>query len=620
MCGIAGIVDFNNKVNREFLIKMREALIHRGPDETGLWIDKTEHIGFTHTRLSIIDLTFQGHQPMWDIKEQCVIVFNGEIYNYRKLRLDLEKRGYLFKGNSDTEVILNSYLMWGEECLKLFNGMFAFALWDEREKVLFLARDRAGQKPLYYFLEDNRIIFASEIKALLNSPFLKKEIDLEALNFYFAYGYIPYNKSIFKKVRKLLAGTYMVFNKLESTIKTYYKILPQEKYLKNYKFEDYENKLEEILLDSVKLRLVSDVPVGAFLSGGLDSSLIVALMRNFIKGKLQTFSIGFTDKRCNELPYARKIAEYFETEHYEFILQPDNKKTLELIVSIFDEPFADSSFIPTYYLSRFTKQKVKVALSGDAGDELFAGYNIYQASLWFNKFKESLPYFLRKLFYHAGELLVEDFKGERFLKRFLLSSLMDFIERRLYFRDFQRKLLFNPEVLSHLKGNLLSPELYRLESMSKNNLNSLTYSDFKIFLCDDILVKVDRASMACGLEVRSPFLDYRLIEFVFKELPDEMRLKKNCKKYILKKVARKYLPVDFDFKRKQGFVIPIHKWMKGPWRGVLIELINEYETPLLNSEYVNRLIKENDRNFVDHSAQLFLIMVYLLWRKRYFER
>jgi len=617
MCGIVGIITYKEPIDEKLLIDMRDTLIHRGPDDEGIWISSDKKVYLGHRRLSIIDLSIAGHQPMSDEEKKIWIVYNGEIYNFQEIRQELEKRGYMFKSNTDTEVIIYSYKEWDIDCLQKFNGMFAFGIWDENKKLLFLARDRVGKKPLYIAKYKDKFVFASEIKAILKDKDFSREIDINALNFYFAYGYIPGEMCIFKNIKKLPPAHYGIIDiNGELKIKRYWNI-PNPVINEKISEKELLLELEDLLTDSVKKRIVSDVPLGVFLSGGIDSSLITAVMSKILDSPVKTFSIGFKEEHFNELPYARIVAKYFNTEHYEFTVEPDSVGILDILSKQFDEPFGDSSMIPTFYVSKMTKQYVTVALSGDGGDELFGGYNNYPVVLRDNKIIKYIPYPLRKLMSNFSYLLPDGIRVEGFLKRLKCDFKENFADRHSIFRSFQRKKLLNREIISILGENLILPEQYRIGSVLGRTLRDLTISDFHIYLPDDILVKVDRASMLNSLEVRAPFLDYRIIEFSYSKVPDNFKLNGNTKKYLLKKLAKKILPQDLKLERKRGFSIPINEWFHKGWRNIYENLIYDISDEFINKNYAVRLLKLNDAKLGNHSARMFLIMMYLLWRKNY---
>ncbi len=618
MCGIVGIVDHRG-IDKGLLIKMRDTLAHRGPDDFGYWINLDKSVGLAHRRLSIIDLSDAGRQPMSDLRGKIWITYNGEIYNFQKIRGELENKGYIFRSHTDTEVIINAYKEWGMDCIQRFNGMFAFGIYDLDQKLVFMARDRVGKKPFYYSEYNNRFAFSSEIKALLRDKTLSKEIDIRALNFYLSFGYIPGELCIFKNVNKLPPAHAMIYdlNTGRKRIWCYWELPEPEK--NTYSEDELLEELEALLEDSVRLRMISDVPLGAFLSGGIDSSLIVAMMSRISNEPVKTFSIGFEESKYNELPYARQIARYFNTDHHEIIVKPDSFSILPELVRQFDEPFADSSMIPTYIVSKKTKQYVTVALSGDGGDELFGGYSTYLGTLGNYYTTKLIPFRLRKSIARAAKHLPETFIGKRQLLRLSLDPHGAFIDRitHSYFKERYRKHILDSDVLDNLNTNFLEPErsIHSILLQSKYDfINTLTFSDFKTYLPDDILVKVDRASMLASLEVRAPIIDYRIAEFSFKKIPGNFKVKKTITKYLLKNLAKKILPKNFKINRKWGFAIPVSEWFKGPLFPKIRELLLESSNHFFNKEYIEKLLIEH-RSGINHSARLFTLLSFSLWEK-----
>lgn len=623
MCGIIGIAD-NNGLKEETLRQMRDTMLHRGPDAAGLWVSQNREVGLAHRRLSIIDLSEAGRQPMSDNEEQIWITYNGEIYNFLDIRKELEDKGYKFKSKTDTEVIIYAYREWGVECVQRFNGMFAFGIYDDRKKLFFLARDRIGKKPLYYMYDkySGRFAFASEIKALLKDKDISREIDIEALNFYFTFGYIPGELCIFKAIRKLPPAHAMIYDINTGLMKVWgYWDVPtlEEECLSE---EELLKELETLLEDAVRIRMISDVPLGAFLSGGIDSSLVVAMMSRVSDKQVKTFSIGFEDNKYNELPYARIVANYFGTDHHELIVNPDAFSILPELVSQFDEPFADSSMIPTYYVSKATKEHVTVALSGDGGDEMFGGYTTYFWNI-IDYYISFIPLFLRKQISNVAEYIPEKTTGKKFLIRLKLNPDDAFIERMssLYFNAQLRRELLSNDMMHHLNTKFLNPEkaLHNYITQRKSDLiNNITYADFKTYLPDDIMVKVDRTSMLVSLETRAPFLDYRIADFSFKHIHGNLKVRRGVTKYLLKKLAKKVLPKELDINRKWGFAVPISKWFRGPLASHLKEILLRHGGDFLNQNYIEKLLDEH-RDGINRGGQLFTILVFCLWQKRFSE-
>lgn len=621
MCGIFGIVS-RNGFNEELLKSARDTMRHRGPDDSGTWINRDGTVGLAHRRLSIIDLSEAGRQPMSDSEGTSWITYNGEIYNFQEIRRELEGKGYHFKSRTDTEVIVNAYKEWGTDCLEKLNGMFAFGIYDEKEGILFLARDRGGEKPLYYANYDGRFAFSSELKALLKDENLPREIELRALNFYLTFGYIPGELCIYKAVKKLQSAHALTY-RIDTGQHRIWKYWEPPPLTEKPQCEDeLLEELEALLEDAVRLRLISDVPLGAFLSGGIDSSLVVAMMSKVSSSPVKTFSIGFEESMYNELPYARVVAKHFNTDHHEVILKPDALSVLPELVRQFDEPFADSSMIPTYYISKATRDYVTVALSGDGGDELFGGYSCYLETLGNHYAARLIPLAIRKSISRAAEYMPERCAGKRQLLRLKFDSLDAFIDRSSYcfFNERHRRLVLNEESVAQLNDAFLEPETSRRRHLLNRKgdlINRLTYADFKVYLPDDIFVKVDRSSMLVSLEVRAPMLDYRIVEFSFKNIPGNLKVRATCTKYLLKKLASRILPREFDTtRRKMGFAIPLCEWFRGPSYSSVRQILMDRQSRLCRRDYIDKLLSEHVAG-IDHSGRLFALLVLSLWEKEY---
>ena len=636
MCGIVGIWDYKNKIDKDLLTKMRDTMRYRGPDDAGLFINPDFHIGFGHRRLSIIDLSQGGHQPMKD--KNLVIVFNGEIYNFKEIREELKLKNYNFSTHSDTEVILKAYREWQIGAVDKFRGMFAFAIWDEERKKLILVRDRAGVKPLYYYNDGNLFIFASEIKAIIAHPQVKKELNYNALAAFLQFGYIPAPLSIFKNIHKIKAGHYLVLDdKKNIKEEKYWDIL--DFYLKKpYKTSDYsekeiEQEMEKRLIESFRLRMVADVPVGVFLSGGLDSSLVTALLQKEAKIPLKTFTIGFHEEKYNEAQYAKEIANYLKTDHYELYCTP--QEALEIVPKlpeIYDEPFADSSSIPTYLVSRFAKQKVKVALSADAGDELFCGYDRYRKMNKIFNEVNSFPSFLFLL----GKGLVDAIpsrmlekiskapnlkhklnKAGRFIKSKNDLSQMYLTLNSYWFPEEIRSLILAGISNDYFQGTFFKDfkETESLELMAR-----LQEIDFKTYLPDDILTKVDRASMANSLEARTPFLDPRIMEFIA-SLPLSFKYRDGKTKYILRKILYRYIPEKLLDRPKHGFGIPIDSWLRNDLKNLLLDYLSP-ERISREGIFNPKIIEKELKSFLNgniYAARVWNILVFEMWKEKWME-
>lgn len=571
MCGIAGKLHWGIDYVPGVVERMAERIAHRGPDDAG--VIHLEEISLGHRRLSIIDLSSNARQPMLNTAESHWIVYNGEVYNFQSIRKELESFGYKFSSQSDTEVIVNAYDKWGAQCLNKFNGMFSFAIWDVKKKELFLARDRFGKKPLHYsFTKNKGIVFASEISALLVDESINVKYSYEALNCYLALGYILSPMTVYENIFKLEAGHYMLVSDTGNKIikERYFNYSDCFRNKKKYSEKEAAAQINSLLEDSVKLRMISDVPVGAFLSGGVDSSSVVAKMKKFHNGELHTFSIGFEQKKYNELADADYMAGILKTNHHGRIVKQDAVNQLMFdAIAAFDEPFADNSLIPMLEVSRLASSKVKVVLSGDGADEIFAGYITYQADKYYHH-SQLLPRYLRKLLLNIASSGTDSNKnkiGIRYkTKQFLHGSLKNEEEAHYSWR-----LIFHPEERIKILGEkhrqlvydtdpFLSFKSFYNQAQDLNWLDRHLYVDGMTWLPDDILVKVDRTTMRCGLESRSPYLDINLVSFAA-SLPVEYKMKGTQTKYILKKALENVLPAQVLHKKKSGFNAPVGKWI-----------------------------------------------------------
>jgi asparagine synthase (glutamine-hydrolysing) len=572
---------------------------HRGPDASGIWIDGGGRVGFGHARLSIIDLDPAANQPMVCGKTGNVVSFNGEIYNYRAVRTELMRLGWQFRTRSDTEVLLAAYGEWGTACLQRLNGMFAFSIFDSHASTIFLARDRVGKKPLYYSFWRQRLCWASELKGLFSlSPEIPRDINYPALKEYADLNYIPGELSIYRHVQKLLPAHYAVYDlqREKLTISRYWELpAPGDDEVSE---DAAAEELEELLRDAVRIRLESDVPVGAFLSGGLDSSLITALALKE-KPNLVTYTAQFPIALFDETPIAARVATWIGARHNVLPVDAEDGIALEKLGYQFDEPFADSSLLPTHLVSRAIRQHVTVALSGDGGDELFAGYEHYSASKSESRW-DRIPLVLRSAAANLSRLMPLGTRGKNYLRRLPYDG----IERFMFMGRSPEDMRISPYASTISQElDVLPSDNYRqsiLEELKRPGvgkpltlLQLMTRLDFYSYLPDDILVKVDRASMLTSLEVRSPLLDYRIVEFVFK-LPDRLRFNGVTRKYLLKKVARKYLPPDFPYERKRGFSIPEAAWFKGKWRRN-VESISA-DAWLMSRDRISEILRIHDKS------------------------
>jgi len=620
MCGIVGIWDYNNKISSQVLEKMRDSLSYRGPDDSGIFIDEKNNVGLGHRRLSIIDLSSMGHQPMID--KDLIIVFNGEIYNFKQVKEELENKGHKFSTNSDTEVILKSYREWGRGAIDKFRGMFSFAILDKQKEKLILYRDRAGVKPLYYYFDKSLFIFASEIKAIISHPKVKKELNFNSLSLFLQFGYIPEPHSIFKNIYKLEPGHFLEIDRNKKIKKDkYWDVI--DFYLKEVKDIDEGDaidELENILVESFKLRLVSDVPVGIFLSGGVDSSLVATLLARNTNYPLETFTIGFQEQEYNESEYAKKIADYLGIKHREIICT--EKEAMDIIPKlpdIYDEPFGDTSAIPTYLLSRFTRNYVKASLSADAGDEIFCGYAHYKLiNDIFHRINTIPSIFLNPVLFSWGANL-------NFLKYSNLQNRVKKINKAIenkkdvehVFRSINSHWL-KDEIPGLLNKDFSSVKTFFNDFDRVKNLDLITQMqaiDFKTYLCSDFLTKVDRATMAVGLESREPLLDQNIIEYAA-QLPLKF---KYPNKYILRKILSKYLPKDLFERPKKGFTAPIDIWFKGKLKPLLGEYLDPKKIKkdnIFNNQIILNELTLFNKGLVSIN-RIWPILIFQMWKEKW---
>ncbi len=622
MCGICGIYNFGSgqPVEGDMLQRMRDVMRHRGPDEEGLYLEG--NLGLGHRRLNIIDLS-TGQQPMCNEDGTIWIVYNGEVYNFPELREDLSRKGHLFKTRSDTEVIIHAYEEYGPDCVQKLRGAFAFALWDERERCLMLARDRMGIKPLSYLMDDNRLVFASEIKAILEAEGVRRELDLAALDSYLKYQYVPAPQTIFAGLKKLPPGHVLVHKNGRTTIHRYWDLrfgaeggAHPEEY--------YRERLLELLREAVKIRLMSDVPLGAFLSGGIDSSTVVALMSQVMDQPVKTFSVGFEEEDFSELRHARMVAERFGTDHHEFVVRPDALEVLPRLVWQFDEPFADSSAIPTYYVSRLAREYVTVCLSGDGGDETFAGYNRYEQAVKEHRRLDWLPLTLRRVVFGTmHRLLPEYVKGKGLTRRASLSPTGRYIEAVSIFPEQSRLALLTDEVRSELRdGQRRFLQGYFDQAQGLDYLSQLQYVDTMTYLPEDGLVKVDRTSMLNSLETRVPLLDHEVLEFAA-TIPAELKMQGYERKYILKKTMEGLVPDEILYRRKMGFGVPLRHWFRKELHDYAKEVLLDRRTSqrgLFNRACIESILNNHQRGMRDFSAKIWALLFFEEWYRCYLDR
>jgi asparagine synthase (glutamine-hydrolysing) len=627
MCGITGFVyNSDRAVERDVLERMNCAIEHRGPDEDGFYI--TENVGLAMRRLSIIDLA-GGQQPMHNEDRTKWIVYNGEIYNYQELRADLDKRGHKFYTNSDTEAIVHLYDEFGEGCLEYLRGMFAFAIWDDKDKSLFIARDRVGKKPLLYSHQPNGdLIFGSEFRAVLEHPSVGRDVDMGAIDSYLTYLCVPAPETAFKSIRKLEPGHWLRWKDGQIETRRYW--LPDFSKKLQISEEEAIEETTRLVREATRMRMIAEVPLGAFLSGGVDSSTVVALMAQESERPVKTFSIGFEEQDFSELKYARRVAEHVGAEYNEFIVKPNALEILPTLVDHYGEPYADSSAIPTYYVARETRKHVTVALNGDGGDESFAGYERHAAMLIAEKYAR-LPSVLRKVFVEApiSVLPTSEIKRSRVrdVKRFLRAANLPKTER--YFRwmsTFDRQTkeeIYTPEFAAAVNSINASRYLdgWFVKANGSGMLDATLFSDLMTYLPNDLLVKVDIASMACSLEARSPFLDHKVIEFAA-SLPESLKMQRFKTKSLLKKVAARLVPPEVVYRRKMGFGVPVGKWFRGEMRSFVSDVLlseTALDRGIIRREAIKRYVNEHTNGERDHQFQIWTLLMLELWFQRFID-
>lgn len=636
MCGIAGFLSCRHfDPLKNILPEAALRLTHRGPDDSGLFFCKKSGVGLAHRRLSVIDVSEAGRQPMSNDAGNIHIIYNGEIYNYKKLRNRLTASGYSFKSASDTEVLLKAYEAWGPECVQHLVGMFALAIWDDRNQYLFIARDRLGIKPIFYHCGKDLFLFGSELKALMTFDAFPKEIEPDALSLFFHYQYVPAPKTIFKNTYKLLPGHYALVSNSGIDVKPYWRLPDATADTHIADEDDAVEALDELLTGAVSDHLISDVPLGALLSGGIDSSLIVALMQKINSSPVKTFTIGFSEKSFNEAPWAASIAGYLKTDHTELIVTPaDAIEVIPKIPEIYDEPFADSSAIPTVLVSRLARSRVTVALSGDGGDEQFCGYVRY----WMTEsLSNAHKYTPRRL---VG--LLKKLPAQWMEKAYL--SIQNLLPQRLVVANFQDKWDKSLLLLSE-KGSL--QDLYRMticlwtlaeikkllghpvpesafekafaDFSNHTMLSRLMHVDLKTYLPDAMLTKVDRASMAVGLEVRVPLLDHRIVEFT-SMLSEKLKYRNGTGKYLLKKLLARYVPPELFVRPKMGFGVPLGDWFREKLKPFLLDYLSAERLNrdgIFDVHYVQNILKEHMSGRINHQHRLWSLVVWEMWREQW---
>lgn len=617
MCGICGYLS-NKEIQKNEFEKMNDSMYHRGPDDAGIYQVKIGEsaLGLAQRRLSILDLSHKGHQPMFDEQKRCAVVFNGEIYNFRQIRDDLKKRGYFFFSDCDTEVVLKAYLEYKEDFLRHLNGMFAIAIYDFEKNRLLLARDRLGKKPLYYYQNENEFVFASELKPIMLYPYFQKEIRTDIIARYLVRSSIIPPDTIFLNTYKLRQGEYLIYQNGKITKKEYWKLLDEWRMGVQNQEEDYavcKKEIKKLLYDAVEKRLIADVPIGAFLSGGIDSTLVSAVANEIKTGGIDTFSIGFEDERYDESPYAKVTANYLGTNHHEMVMT--EKQLLEVLDDLplyYDEPFADSSQLPSMLVAGFAKEKITAALSGDGGDEFFCGYTAYDELAKMQKLEPFLNIIRACTNKESVEKLISD----------------DRVCALLNNRDKRYKIQILPAMREQVAMGLLKDKQvsakYDQESMilAEDWKEKGMLLDMMTYLPDEILTKMDRASMRYSLEVRCPILDYRILEYSFR-IPMKYKYRKQEKKYLLKDILYDYIPREMMERKKQGFAVPISKWLRGCLRKKLMcyadrAILERQE--IFVPEKIQELIEcaeKSDRYL--YQSILWGFFVFQMWYQEYIE-
>ncbi len=643
MCGIVGVLGSKTHDLENIARQMTSTLHHRGPDDQGIWLDKQADLALGHARLSILDLTSAGHQPMASVSKRFVLAFNGEIYNHLELRKELEQQKfYSWRGHSDTETLLAGFELWGfETMLKKVVGMFAISLWDTKERNLYLARDRMGEKPLYYGFQNGVFMFASELKALKPHPAFESKINRDAITLQLRHSYIPEPHSIYEGIYKLTPGHFLKLSADTNEVATvaYWTLNETVKKGMSEPFKgnsiDTISQIEKVLKEAVQSQMISDVPLGAFLSGGIDSSLVTALMQSESSTPIKTFTIGFHEQGYNEAEFAKTVAQHLKTDHTElYVSNQDALNVVPLLATLYDEPFSDSSQIPTFLVSQMTKKKVTVALSGDGADELFGGYNRY---FWADNIWNKMDFLPHKVRNNLSNILTfpsPDKLNDRF------ASISPYLPKRLRYKNFGDKLHKLAEILSlsskeetylSLISHWKSPQDIvigsnepkavqnrLLEKQDLDFISQMMYADAVSYLSGDILTKVDRASMGVSLETRAPFLDHRVVEAAWK-LPLSMKIKENQGKWILRQILYKYVPKEMIERPKMGFGAPIDSWLRGPLKEWAEELLDEdrlKKEGFLNPEPIRQKWKEHLSKKRNWQYHLWNVLMFQAWLEK----
>ena len=622
MCGISGIFEFDQAraIDREVVHRMNESLRHRGPDDEGIYVDRG--IGLGHRRLSIIDVA-GGHQPISNEDGTIWVLLNGEIYNYPTLSQGLLARGHRFSTKSDTEAIVHLYEECGEDCFSHLRGMFAVAIWDRKRHRLLLARDRVGKKPLYYSADRNHIIFGSELKAILAADGSPRTMDPLAVSDYFSLSYVPAPRTIYKGVRKLLPAHYLVASATGIREVPYWRLSFAN--LEDHGEEEWSEIVRERLAEATRIRLMSEVPLGAFLSGGVDSSAVVAMMSREMNRSVTTCSIAFPEQEYDESPFARQVATKFGTEHHEDTVEPRALEIIDKLVWHYDEPFADSSAIPTYYVSKMARQHVTVALGGDGGDENFAGYRRYLFDRRENQMRSLVPAPVRSAvfgplgrWYPGLAWAPRALRAKATFQSLSRSPLEGYFNSISIFRPDEKCSLFTPEFQRSL-ADYDSIDIFRKyydEADTSDPLSRIQYVDIKTYLPDDILTKVDRASMAVSLELRAPILDHELMEMAA-SMPSDLKLRGRTGKYIFKKSLEPLLPANILYRRKQGFSVPLDRWFRNEIKDVAYAAIMKSDDGILNRVYLSKIWKQHQSGRFDRSAYLWSVFMFRKWQETF---
>jgi asparagine synthase (glutamine-hydrolysing) len=623
MCGLTGIFEYQRttEVSKDLVHRMNETIVHRGPDDEGIFVGSGIGLGFR--RLSIIDVS-GGHQPISNEDGSIWVMLNGEIYNYLELRKELDQKGHKFGTRSDTESIVHLYEEYGEDCFARLRGMFAIILWDSKQRKLVMARDRVGKKPLFYSANSKRILFGSELKALLASSDLDRALDPQALSDYFSFGYIPAPKSIYRSARKVLPGHYIVVSS-DGTLReqSYWKLSFGE--TENRSEAEWCERIRHELCEATRIRLMSEVPLGAFLSGGIDSSSIVANMARLMNKPVTSCSIGFDVPEFDESKFARQVAEQFRTEHHEQTVEPDAVAIVDKLAWHYDEPFADSSAIPTYYVSGVARKYVTVALGGDGGDENFAGYRRYQFDVMENRIRARVPAAIRSSvfgplgrWYPPLAWAPRVFRAKATFQSLSRNPLEGYFNSISIFRLGEKSRLLQTDFQEQLGGydSIDVLKQHYDQADTDDPLSRIQYVDIKTYLSDDILAKVDRASMAVSLEVRAPLLDHRLMETVAR-IPSSLKLRGLEGKYILKKAMEPTLSRDILYRAKQGFAVPLAHWFRHELKDMARETIFDVPDGILDRKYLEKIWSEHQRNTFDRSAYLWSVLMFRKWQKSF---